>query len=161
MQFDAEFYVALGFVIFVVMMASAGVHKKIASALDGHIGKIEVELTQARRLREEAEAVLTSYRHRATEAEQEAAAIVAQAKTDADLIAKEAATRLADYIARRTKQAEEKIVQAEAQATADVRAAAADAAVKAAEIILRKQVADGFGADLVSQGIGDVKRLAS
>jgi|APCry1669190156_1035279.scaffolds.fasta_scaffold42803_2 F-type H+-transporting ATPase subunit b len=159
-EFDAEFYVALGFVIFVAILASAGVQKTIMNALDGHISKIEGELAHAQNLRQEAEQVLASYRLRAHEAEQEAHAIVEQAKSDAQTIAKEAEQRLNDYIARRTKQAEDKIHQAEVQAAADVRAAAAQAAVKAAEIILTHQVTSSpVGAKLVDAGIKDLSRL--
>ena len=45
------------------------------------------------------------------------------------MMAKEAETRMTEFVARRTKQAEAKIAMAETQAAADVRAAAADAAV--------------------------------
>ena len=55
-------------------------------------------------------------------------------------MAKDAAERMNDFIARRTKQAEAKIALAEAQAAADVRAAAADRAAKAAETVLRDQM---------------------
>jgi F-type H+-transporting ATPase subunit b len=159
-EFDAEFYVALGFVIFVVLLASAGVQKTIMNALDGHISKIQGELDHAQKLRQEAEHVLSSYRMRAVEAEQQAHAIVEQAKTDAQTLAKEAEQRLAEYIARRTKQAEDKIHQAELQAAADVRAAAAEAAIKAAEIILTHQVqSTAVGTQLVDAGIKELARL--
>jgi F-type H+-transporting ATPase subunit b len=159
-EFDAEFYVALGFVIFVVLLASAGVQKTIINALDGHISKIEGELAHAQNLRQEAENVLATYRLRVQEAEKEAHSIVEQAKSDAQMLAQEAEKRLAEYIARRTKQAEDKIHQAEMQAAADVRAAAADAAVKAAEIILAQQVAStSVGAKLVEAGIKDLAQL--
>ena len=87
------------------------------------------ELAEAKRLREEAEAVLQSFKRKAAAAETEAASIVAQARTEAEMMAKEAETRMTVFVARRTKQAETKIVIAETQATADVRAAASDAAV--------------------------------
>ena len=159
MGFDAEFFVALGFVLFVAMLGYMGVHKTIVQALDGRIRKIEDELAEATRLRAEAEGVLASYKAKAAAAEKEAAAIVAQAKAEAELLAKETAERMADFVERRKKQAESKIALAEAQATADVRAAAADAAVKAAETVIRSQISGKAGSDLVQKGIADIARL--
>ena len=159
MGFDAEFFVALGFVLFVALLGYMGVHKTIVQALDGRIRKIEDELAEATRLRAEAEGVLASYKAKAAAAEKEAAAIVAQAKAEAELLAKETAERMADFVERRKKQAESTIALAEAQATADVRAAAADAAVKAAEIVIRSQVSGSAGSDLVQKGIADITRL--
>ena len=73
----------------------------------------------------------------------------------------EAAERLKEFIARRTKQAEDKIALAEAQAAAEVRAAAADHAAKAAEIVLADQMQRPAGADLVAREIGDLKNRLS
>jgi F-type H+-transporting ATPase subunit b len=136
MHFDAEFWVALGFVVFMCILAYLGVHSRLATALDDRTKRIAAELAEAKRLRDEAAAVLASFKTKAAEAEKEAAAIVAQARKDAETMAAEAETRMTEFVARRTKQAEAKIALAESQATADVRAAAADAAVKAAGAVM-------------------------
>ena len=159
LEFDAEFFVALGFVIFVLGLGYLGVHKQITAALDGRIAWVEGEFAEATRLRKEAEAVLASYKKKAADAEAEAAAIVKQARDEAELLARETAERMADFVERRRKQAEAKIAVAETQATSDVRAAAADAAVKAAEIVIRAQTAGAAGAEYIQKGIDDVKRL--
>lgn len=156
---DPGHFVAVGFVLFIVLLGYLGVHKTITSALDGRIAGVEKELAEAVRLREEAQAVLASYQKKAADAQAEAQAIVTQARAEAEAIAKETAERMADFVERRRKQAEAKIALAETQATADVRAAAADAAVKAAETVIRSQVSQGAGAGFVAQGIADVKRL--
>lgn len=135
---NAEFWVALGFVLFVAFLWYLGVHGKLATALDDRARKVADELAQAKRLHDEAAAVLDTFKRKAAAAEAEAAAIVAQARKEAELMSQEAQARLTEYVARRTKQAEQKIAMAETQAAADVRAAAADAAVKAAEIVLRR-----------------------
>jgi len=159
MDFDPEFFVAVGFVIFVGILGYVGLHRQIFDALDHRTQRIEKELAEARRLREEAAAVLASFEKKAVEAEAEAAAIIAQAKAEAEALAEETAARMADFVARRTKQAQTKIALAEAQATADVRAAAAEAATKAAEIVLKSKITGAAAADLVTQGIEDLKRL--
>ena len=156
---DAEFFVALGFVLFVMLLAYLGVHHKLGAALDGRIAKIKDELGEAARLRGEAQALLQSFAAKTAEAEKQAAAIIAQAKLEAEAMAKEAQQRIEDYVARRTKQAQDKIAQAEAQATSDVRAAAADAAVKAAETVLKSSASGAGGAPFVEQGIASIKTL--
>jgi F-type H+-transporting ATPase subunit b len=156
---DAEFFVALGFVLFVMLLGYLGVHTKLAAGLDGRIDKIKNELAEAARLRAEAQALMQSFAAKTAEAEAQAAGIVAQAKAEAEAMSKEAQARIEDYVARRTKQAEDKIAMAEAQAAADVRSAAADAAIKASETVLKSSAAGPDGAAFVEQGIANVKAL--
>ena len=153
---DAEFWVALGFIIFVAGLAYLGVHGKLGAALDDRARKVADELAQAKRLHEEAAALLDTFKRKAAAAEAEAAAIVDQARREAEMMAQEAHARMEDFVARRTKQAEQKIAMAETQATADVRAAAADAAVKAAEIVLRR---DPEGTGVTGLVSGEISRL--
>ena len=157
MVIDAEFYVTLGFIVFVCLLLYLGVHKMVLSALDARGAAISDELAQAQKLRAEATALLASFDKKKADAERDAAAIIADAKAQAEQMAGEAAERMNDFIARRTKQAEAKIAFAEAQASADVRAAAADQAVRAAEIVLRDQTRGGDGAGLVAREIAGLK----
>ena len=156
MEFDAEFYVTLGFLVFLCLLGYLGVHKMILSSLDARGKAIADELAQAAKLRDEATALLASFEKKAAEAEANAAAIIADARAQAEQLAKETAERMADFVVRRTKQAETKIAMAEAQASADVRAAAADHAVKAAEVVLRDQTQGATGADLVTREISSL-----
>lgn len=159
MQFfqEPENWVAVAFVIFVGVIIYVGAHKKMIEALDHRSARIKAELDEARRLREEAAKLLAEYQRKQSEAEREAAAIIAEAKAEAERVAAEARTKMEEFVARRTKLAEAKIGQAEAQALADVRAAAADAAVAAAETILRDTAKGQVADDLIAQGIADVK----
>jgi F-type H+-transporting ATPase subunit b len=154
---EAEFWVAVAFVIFIGVMIYFGVHKLIVSALDQRSDRIRGELDEARRLKEEAAALLAEYRRKQQTAEREAAEIVAGAKLEAERLATEAKARMEEFVARRTKMAETKIAQAEAQAVADVRAAAADAAVAAAEKILTQTVKGSVADDLLTKGIAELK----
>jgi F-type H+-transporting ATPase subunit b len=156
-MFDAEFWVAASFFIFIGILVYVGVHKKIAEALDHRRDRIKAELDEARRLREEAQALLAHYRQKQKEAEGEAAAILTSAKADAERMTLEAEAKMSEFVARRTKMAEAKIAQAESQALADVRAAAADAAVTAAERILKDTTKDNLADDLLARGIEDVE----
>jgi F-type H+-transporting ATPase subunit b len=156
-ELDAEFWVAVAFVIFIAVLAKLGVHRLLISALDDRSARIKAELDEARRVREEAQALLAEYQRRRGEADREADAIVVAAKAEAERLAGEAKAKVEDFVARRTKMAEAKIAQAEAQALADVRAAAADAAVAAAERILGETAKGRVADDLIARGIRDVK----
>lgn len=155
---DAEFWVAVAFVIFVGGMGYLGVHKMVAKSLDERADNIRAELDEARRLKDEAAALLAQYQRKRQEAEGEAQEIVAGAKAEAERMAVEAKAKIEEFIARRTKMAETKIAQAEAQAAADVRAAAADAAVAAAEKILTQEAKGSLAGELIAKGIDDVRK---
>ncbi len=146
------------FLLFLGLLAYLGVHRKLIDSLDQRQARIKGELDEARRLREEAQALLAEFERKGREAESEAEAIIASAKAEAERLAAEAKTRMEDFVARRTKMAEAKIAQAEAQALADVRSAAADAAVAAAEKILAAAAKGKVAEDLLAQGIEDVRK---
>jgi F-type H+-transporting ATPase subunit b len=157
LELDAEFWVAVAFVVFLGVLAYLGVHETLVKLVDQRRDRIKAELDEARRLKEEAQALLAQYQRKQREAEQEAAAIIAGAGAEAERMLAEAKAKMEEFVARRSSMAEAKIAQAEAQALADVRAAAAEAAVGAAERILT-QVVKGEVADrLIVKGIDDVK----
>lgn len=157
MSLDAEFFVALGFVLFVVLLGYMGVHKQLLAALDGRTNAIATELAEAQRLREEAAGVLASYEKKRAEVDAEAQAIIAKAKADAEALMRDATNRMIDFVDRHTRQAEEKISMAEEQARSEVRAAAADAAIKAVEIILHDKITGQLANDLIMKDIGELK----
>jgi len=156
-MFGAEFFVLIGFIIFVCLLGYVGAYRMLLGALDKRGQAIADELGEAAKLRAEATALLEGFEKKKFEAEANAAAIIAEARVQAEALAKEASERLADFVARRGKQAEAKIALAESQAAADVRAAAADFAVKAAEIVLRQETLGAAGAELAAREIAALK----
>lgn len=152
----ASLWAFVSLLIFFGVIIYLKVPGKIGSALDGKVAAIEAELSEAKRLREEATSLLAAYKQKAADAELEAQSIVAEAKAEADRLAAETSKALDEVIARRTKAAESKIAQAEAQAVAEVRARATDVAVAAAEKLLAAKVAGSTGANLVAKGIAEV-----
>ena len=153
----AEFWVAIAFVVFVLILIYYRVPKLIAKSLDDRAEAIRKELDEARRLREEAQALLADYQKRHRNVGQEADAILDQARREAEAFAHETRVSLKDTLERRTKQAEDKITRAEAQAVDEVRAAAIEVAVAAAEKLLREKTAGTGGAALIDQSIRDLK----
>lgn len=157
-MFEAEFWVAVSFVIFFAILFYAGVHKTIGGTLDKRRSRIQSELEEAARLKSEAMALLAEYKQKTANADKEAVAIIEGAKADAERLAAEAHAKLEDFVTRRTQMAEAKIAQAEAQALAEVRSVAAEVAVGAAEKVLAHTAKGSVAANLISRGIEDVKK---
>ena len=154
---EAEFWVAVAFVIFVLILLRLGVHKKAVTALDTRAARIASELDEARKLRDEAQAILAESEKKRRQAEQDAQDIIAGARAEAERVAAEAKAKAEEFVARRTAMAQQKIAQAESQAVAEVRAVAAEAAVAASEKVLTQTVQGKVADDLIGQGIRDVK----
>lgn len=155
---DAETWVAIAFVIFVGVLIYIGVPKLITKSLDDRALRIKADLDEARKLKEDAAALLAEYQQKRAAAESEAESIIAGAKEDAVRMAADAKAKIEEFIARRTKMAEAKIAQAEAQAAADVRSAAAEAAIAAAEKILSAEAKGPLAGELIAKGIEDVRK---
>lgn len=151
------FWVLVSFVGFVALLLYYKVPELIGKALDDRAAAIKTELDEARRLREEAQALLNDYQAKAKAAEQEAKSIIEQAQREAEALASESNKALAESLERRSKLAEDKIARAEAQALSEVRAAAVDAAVSAAEKIIAGKVSGSAGSGLIDEAIKDLK----
>ena len=124
----AEFWVAVAFVVFVLILLYYKVPELIAKSLDDRADAIRKELDEARRLREEAQNLLADYQKKHRNVGQEADAILDQARREAEAFAHETRVGLKDTLERRTQQAEDKIARAETQAVDEVRAAAIEVA---------------------------------
>jgi F-type H+-transporting ATPase subunit b len=154
---DATFFALVALILFLGIVIYAGAHRKAAAALDSRAVQISKDISDARKLREDAEALLAEYKQKKLDAEKEAAGIIAQARADAASYAEDAKKKLSDSLVRRTKQAEQKIAQAEAAAIKDVRAAATDLAIKAATSVMAANAKGKGGEKLIAESIAAVK----
>ena len=152
---DNTFYATAALVIFFAIVLYFGIPKIIGNLLDKQIQKIADDLAEAKKLREEAAALLVEYEQKRVAAEGEAAGIIAAAQEEATRLTAEAQVSLADLVARRTKAVEDKIAQAEAQAVAEVRARSADLAIEAARVVLTDEMSNR-GGQVVDRAIADV-----
>jgi F-type H+-transporting ATPase subunit b len=157
MMRTAEFWVAIAFVAFVLVLVYFKVPALIAKALDDRARAIREELDLARRLREDAQNLLADYQKKHRNAGQEASAIIEQARKEAEAYGHETRNALREALERRTRQAEEKIARAEAQAVEEVRAAAVDMAIAAAEKILREKAAGAAASSIIDESIRNLR----
>lgn len=154
---DSNFWAAVAFILFILLLVRVKVPQAIMNALDKKQKEIGNELEDAKRLREEAQALLAEYERKRKDAELEAEEIVQAAKADAERLTDEANAQLKSLIERRTAAVEAKISQAEARAVAKVRSQSAEVAVQAARTILQT-ISPEKKASLVSNAIEDVHK---
>ena len=157
MHFDEAMWVALGFVLFVVLVwKKAGV--ALAETLDTRSAKIKSELDEARKLHEEAKSELDSLKGLKRDAEKEAKTIVANAKAAANRIRETAAQKAVETVARREAQAADKIQASEAALVNELRAKAASLAVDAARELIAEKMDEDASLKLIETS---VKQIAS
>ena len=152
-----EFWVAVSFVGFVLLLVYYKIPGMVAGMLDERAEKIRNELEEAKRLREEAQAILADYQRKQRDAAKEADKIIRLAKEEAEALAAETREKMKESLERRTRLAEEKIARAEKQALGDVRAAVIDVAIASAEQIIEKKMTPAASAKLVNLSIEGLK----
>jgi F-type H+-transporting ATPase subunit b len=155
---DATFWVLVAFLIFVGLA-----YKKLSSlattALDQRGERIRQELEQAQRLREDAQAVLAECQKRHQEAEQEAEAIIAHAREEAERIRVKAEEDVQLAVKRRELQAIDRIAQAETQALVEVRNFAVDLAITSSRRLFQERVEAGAPDPLVDSSLTGLRGL--
>lgn len=154
---DPELWIAVAFVLF-IGAAGRPIARAIAKMLDERSTKIKGDLDEARRLRDEAQALLAEYKKKQQESAGEIADILTRAREEADISRKEASANLTAALARRERMALDKITQAEAEAVAEVRSQAVDLAVAAAQRILQQQMTGPQAGNLIDQAIAELDR---
>ena len=152
---NPELLVTIAFVIFVVLIARVS-YKAVVGQLDARAEKIKAELDEAVRLREEAQTLLAGYQRKQRDAAKEAAAILTQARAEAEQMTGQTEADLKATLERRTRLAEAKIAQAEAEALQSVREAAVEVATAATRRLIAESLDPQSADALVNQAIEDL-----
>ncbi|MBK1665602.1 F0F1 ATP synthase subunit B [Rhodospirillum rubrum] len=152
---DPAFWVSIAFLM-VVGFIYIKAKNKILGALDGRGAAVKAKLDEARKLRDDAQALLAEYQRRQRDAMKEADEIIRHAKEEAARLRAKAEADLEASIHRREQQAVDRIAQAEAQALAQVRNEAVDVAVSAARSLLAGSLAKADQNRLLDAAIADL-----
>lgn len=156
---DAHFWVGVALVVFLLILVRVGVHKLAWNALGDAGAKVRAQLDEAEALRREAQALLAEIKTQKEETDRTVAAMLENAKAEAERLQVEAKQKLEEQIRRRGELAERKIATAEAQAAAEVKAAAADLAAEMAERVLAARLATTAGDPLVDQAVRQLQTI--
>jgi F-type H+-transporting ATPase subunit b len=153
---DAHFWEGVGLFLLIVALVWLKAPGMAMSALDARASRIQAQLDEATKLREEAERLLADIKVQREATERQAAEMLANARIDAGRLAAEAKVKLEEQIRRRGEMAERRIALAESQAAAEVKAAAADLAAQAAEAVLAARLAAAKSDPLVDSAVAQV-----
>jgi F-type H+-transporting ATPase subunit b len=156
---DPEFWVLLAVAIFAAIVWKPA-SRYMTGTLDERATRISGELDEARKLRDEAEQLLTEYQRKLREAASEAQAIVTHAREEAERIAAQASRDLQQSLERRQRLAEERIAQAESKAVDEIRAVAVDVAINAAREVIVADLDERRGAALLDTAIASLPQPA-
>lgn len=152
---EAEFWVAVGFVILVGGLWRPA-QRALVAGLDERARTIRAELDEAQRLREEAERLVAEYRRKQAKALGDAAEIAKQAAIEAERGRRHAETELEASLKRREQQAMDRVAQAEAKAVEEVRALAVDLAIAATRRLLSDGLDPARAAALLDRAIAEL-----
>jgi F-type H+-transporting ATPase subunit b len=130
--------------------------KIVLGALDGHAAKVRAELEEARRLRDEAQSLLAEQQRKVAAGKDQAQAIVAQARAEAERQTRRHHLELEASLQRRTEQAMDRIAREEARALQEVRARAATLAIRTTEQLLTEQLDGRRAQALLDDAIAEV-----
>ena len=86
-------WVAIGFILFILLLVYFKVPGQITKILDNRADKIRSELDEAKKLREEAQSMLADFQKKNKEAEKNAKALIDEAKKLAKNYEKEAKSK--------------------------------------------------------------------
>lgn len=153
---DAHFWEGVGLVLLVVALVWLKVPGMAMSWLDARGHRIQAQLDEATKLRQEAEKLLADIKVQRETTERNAAEMLANAQAEAVRLAADAKVKLEEQIKRRGELAERRIALAQAQAEAEVKAVAVDLAAQAAESVLQARLAAAKSDPLVDSAVEQV-----
>ena len=156
-MFDATFFVALSFILFVIFVLWAGLPSTIIKSLDDRSEKIKKELDDARILHEEAQKLLATEKRKLEQCDAEVEEILKQASDQAALITEKSKTLLKEEIQRKQKQADLKIAQARDEAIREVKAKASELSLIIAKEYLIENIDDKVSSELIDKSISELK----
>jgi len=156
-MFDATFFVAVSFLLFIGFVIWAGLPSSILT-LDERSANIQKELDEARILHEQAQSLLAKEKRKLEKCDEDVKEILKRATDQASILAENSKKTLEEEIQRKQKQADLKIIQARDEAIREVKSKATDLSVIIAKEYLKENIDDEISSDLIDKSIEDLKR---
>jgi len=140
MNFDATFWVAVSFFLFVGVLVYFKVPQKIFTTLDESINKIRKDIEEAEKLKEEAKNILSDYESRLDKSKVEINLMIKNAQKESEINIIKTNDQFHKIFENRKKMAEEKIKQMKLQATKDIKNYSVEVAIIALEKIIKNSI---------------------
>ena len=145
---EAETWVAIAFILFLVILFRLG-WSKIVAALDNRSILIKKELDEARNLREQAQSLLADYQRKKRDSEKEISNIIEKAKAENKLTIEITLKKHKELLERRKASAEEKINQAKERAVQEIKESIVDLSISTTQSIITKNFEDSINKKLI------------
>jgi F-type H+-transporting ATPase subunit b len=135
-MFDAEFWVAIAFAIFCIILIYKKLPKLINNALENKINEIRSDIDNAKNLKKESEQLLEKYKNKITEAHQESEKIITNARKENEYYIKESENKFEQLIINKKKSLDQKLEQMRLKAIKDIQSVSNKIAIKAVKKII-------------------------
>ena len=140
MNFDATFWVAISFFIFLGVLFYFKVPQKVFGALNESINKIKKDIDEAEKLKEEAKNILSEYEAKLSKSKVEVDLMIKNAQKESETNIIKINDQFHNIFENRKKMAEDKIKQMKLQATKDIKNYSVEVAIIALEKIIKNSV---------------------
>ena len=140
MNFDATFWVAISFFIFLGVLFYFKVPQKVFGALNESINKIKKDIDEAEKLKEEAKNILSEYEDKLSKSKVEVDLMIKNAQKESETNIIKINDQFHSIFENRKKMAEDKIKQMKLQATKDIKNYSVEVAIIALEKIIKNSV---------------------
>ena len=140
MNFDATFWVAISFFIFLGILFYFKVPQKVFGALNESINNIKKDIDEADKLKEEAKNILSEYESKLSKSKVEVDLMIKNAQKESETNIIKINDQFHSIFENRKKMAEDKIKQMKFQATKDIKNYSVEVAIIALEKIIKNSV---------------------
>lgn len=137
---DATFWVAISFLLFIVLLFYFKVPQKIDQSLNANIKVIKGEIEHAEKLKDEAKNILSDYDLKVSKSKIEIKKMLEDAEKQAEQNIIKTNEEFHVVIENRKKTAEDKIKQMKLQAIRDIKNTAVEIAVNSVEKIIKNSI---------------------
>ena len=140
MIFDATFWVAVSFFIFLGVLIYFKIPQKVIGILNESINSIKNEIDDAENLKEESKNILSEYEKKISNAKNEVKLMIDAATEEADKTVLKTNEDFYRQMENRKKSTEDRIRQMKNQALKDVKNASVKISIQAVEVLLKNSL---------------------
>jgi F-type H+-transporting ATPase subunit b len=152
MEFGDTFWVGLSFILFVAVVYKP-VGRIITNGLDNRSQRIQEELEEALRLKEEAQALLSAYERNQKEVTAQASDIISHEEKEAARITNESKKALEESLNKRVQLSMEKIAAYEDSVMQEIRNHSVDIAIDTVRSIIEEHMQADIAEELVTKAV--------
>ena len=147
-MFDATFWVAISFLIFIALLIYKKVPGLINKVLDDRISEIKKKVEESEKLKNDSEKLLSTYQAKLNDSKKECDLILQNAKRISDKDSKELTEKFKNNLKSRERSVEEKITNLKNEALKEIELKAAMLSADAVREIMKNEIDEKKRADI-------------